>query len=247
MKKEPLSARWSHIAAINFVAPSELLSKHLPRGLELATFEGEQLLTLKAFRFCDTRMHGLPVPFYGDFTELFLSFVAQREVGGELRQGWVFIRKVVPKRSVALVGRVLYNEDYIKRPMRHELRLDSRGAGPSSIRYEWQNAGWNSLEVRSHAGPPRQPSPTSVEAFITRLYGGFAATRDGRPLEFSATHPDWRVWPACEGQLDGDLAATFGGAFGEVLRTTPHSACIAEGSAVTLGKAQLIEGARRAA
>jgi len=247
MKRDPLAARWEHIAAVNFVAPAELLAPHLPVGLELARFEDQHLLTLMAFRFCETRMRGLPVPFFGDFTEIFLSFVAEREVNGAPRRGWVFIRKVVPKRSVALVGRLLYNEDYIKRSMRHRVHVDPSGRSPSIVRYEWENGGLNTLEVRSQAGALRVPVPGSVDDFVTDLWGGFASTRRGRAIEFSATHPRWRVWPACEGTLRGDLAATFGAGLGAILCGKPHSALIAEGSAVSLGKAEPIPQLRRAA
>lgn len=234
-----VTARWSNVAVMNFVVDPALLRGYMPGGVELATFRDQHLLSLVGFQFQDTRLGRVPVPFYGDFIELFLGFFVQRRVGDQHRRGWIFIRKIVPGTMVALVGRMLYKEDYIKRPMRAitEGRDDTPDRAPH-VRYEWNNAGrWNSLDIRCADPTPNLLREGTIEHYVTENYGGFARRKDGRGIEFPAEHTPWLVWPAAEARLDCDVEALYGAQFAETLRAAPHSAFLASGSAVTLGKA----------
>lgn len=234
-----LTARWSGMAVLNFESPPELLGPFLPSGLELAAFDNRHLLSMVAFRFADTRMNGRRVPFYGNFIELFLGFQAQRTVADGSRRAWVFVRKIVPSAMVATVGRLLYNEDYIRRPMRVDLQEGSDA--PIHARYAWQNRGrWNTLYVEAEHGRPEVPAAGTVEAFVTDNYGGFSKRRSGRTIEFHVAHPPWQVWRARDARLDCDIDDIYGPEFGEVLSREPHSAFLASGSDVTLGKPYLI-------
>ena len=50
------------------------------------------------------------------------------------------------------------------------------------------------------------------------------------------THPPWPVWKVRNVRLDCDVAALYGPAFAEVLTGEPHSAFVAQGSAVAVGR-----------
>ena len=53
-------------------------------------------------------------------------------------------------------------------------------------------------------------------------------------MEYQVTHPQWRVWRGASGGFEGDGAALYGDALGEVLRRVPDSAFIADGSPVVV-------------
>jgi uncharacterized protein YqjF (DUF2071 family) len=243
MKPQPsqsyITAQWSNMAVMNFVVDPALLIRYLPRGLELSPYENKHLLSLVGFQFQNTRMGRFAVPFYGDFIELFLAFFARRQVQGRERRAWLFIRKIVPSSVVATVGRTLYREDYIRRPMRAVFPRNDPGASPSShVRYEWQNRGrWNYMDVSCHNSQPHYPQPGSIEHFVTDNYGGFSLRKDTRGIEFPVEHPPWQVRPAHDARLDCDVEELYGAEFAPALRSTPHSAFVASGSLVSLGKA----------
>jgi hypothetical protein len=235
-----ITAHWSDIAVINYEADPQLLRRFLPAGLELARYSDHHLLSLVSFRYRDTRMGGVRVPFYGQFIELYLGFFAQHERRNEIHRGWVFIKKIVPGRVIAATGRILYNEEYIRRPMR-ELIEHGTQQRPYRVRYEWKDGGsWHGLEVRASALNPQSPAEGSVEHYVTQNYGAFAKTKRGGTIEFPADHPTWDVWPSEYASLDGDAERIFDADIAGVLKAPHHSAFIASGSHVSLGKATSI-------
>ena len=145
-----LTAEWRHLAILTFQAEPALLRRYVPEGTELDTHDGRALISLVGFRFLQTRVLGLPMPFHRHFDEVNLRFYVRREVRGEIRRGVTFIREIVPRRLIAWVARLAYNEPYIALPMRSE--IPSAGA-PIRVRYAWKStAGWQDLALSQ--GPP---------------------------------------------------------------------------------------------
>jgi hypothetical protein len=54
----------------------------------------------------------LAVLFHRNFKEVKLRFYVRYKNQGEWRRGVVFIRELVPKRTVALVANYVYGENY---------------------------------------------------------------------------------------------------------------------------------------
>lgn len=139
----------------------------------------------------------------------------------------VFIREVAPRRAIALVARVVYNEPYIALPMRHQVA----GEPPRAV-YEWRQGGrWARLGAVAQ-GERALPSPESHRAFITEHYWGYTRQRDGGTLEYQVTHPQWGVWDAALTELP-DLTRLYGREWGAAL-VDPLSVLIADGSAVAV-------------
>ncbi len=125
-----LTAEWRHLAILNYVVDSQLLQPLVPTGTELDFFGGRTYVSLVGFRFLNTKVLGLSIPFHRDFDEVNLRFYVNRISDGELRRGVVFIREVVPRRAIAALARGLYNEKYVALPMRHEIT-------PARVSYGW--------------------------------------------------------------------------------------------------------------
>jgi uncharacterized protein YqjF (DUF2071 family) len=231
--REFLTARWQWLAMLNYEVEPATLLPFVPAGTELDSFDGITYASMVGFLFLDTRVLGYPVPFHRDFEEVNLRFYVRRKAADGWRRGVVFIKEIVPRRAIATIARVVYEENYVRLPMRH--RLD----GPM-VRYEWRlRDRWNSLQVRAQ-GEPSLPAPGSTEAFITEHYWGYTARRRGPSLEYRVEHAPWRVWQVADASLTCDAGVLYGPAFAEVLSRPPWSAFLAEGSPVTVCQATKI-------
>jgi uncharacterized protein YqjF (DUF2071 family) len=261
-----LSAEWRDLVMLNYEVDPQLLSEYVPRGTELDSFGGKTYVSLVGFRFLRTKLFGvLPLPFHSNFDEVNLRFYVRRREGDEERRGVVFIREIVPKRAVAWLARMAYGENYSRYPMRH---LVSANGGVKSAEYEWRLRGsWAKLHAEGE-GDPGFPGEGSLEQFITEHYWGYSALpgsiisraplteasgalsfrgprspslqRDGGTIEYHVTHPQWRVWQGARAGFEGDGGEIYGGAFAQMLRRSPDSAFIAEGSPVVVFKGRRI-------
>ena len=237
-----LTAEWRYLAMLNYEVDPALLNKYVPSGTELDRWNGKLFVSLVGFRFLNTKVFGMGIPFHRDFDEVNLRFYVRRQAGSEVRRGVVFIREIVPRWAIATVARVVYNEKYVALPMRHrvEPRRDAKSAGINSggmnVEYGWKTKrGWNKLTL-STAGEPALPQEGSEEQFITEHYWGYAAQRDCGCVEYRVEHPSWRVWSAPDARFAGDMEEHYGSELAAVLKTRPASAFLAEGSEVTVRK-----------
>lgn len=226
-----LTAEWRDLVMLNYEVAPERLRDFVPRGTDLDAFDGKTLVSLVGFRFLRTRIFGVvAVPFHSNFDEINLRFyVRRRDESGEARRGVVFIREIVPRRAIATIARLAYNENYSCHPMRHHVSVDGAGV---RAKYEWGLGGkWMGLHAEAD-GAPGLPADGGMEQFISEHYWGYSRQPDGGTLEYQVTHPQWRVWRSASAGFEGDGAAMYGPAFGDVLARKPDSAFIADGSAV---------------
>jgi uncharacterized protein YqjF (DUF2071 family) len=231
-----LTARWRHLAMLNYEVDRALLAPLVPRGTELDDFDGALLASIVGFRFLDTRVLGVAIPGHSDFDEVNLRFyVRGRGPDGAWRRAVVFVKEIVPRAAVALVARWCYNEPYLALPMGHTLELDAaKPDAPGAAEYRGRLGGrWQRIRVEA-AGAPCLPAPGSEAEFVTEHYWGYTAQRDGGCKEYRVHHPRWRVWNAARAALDADLAPLYGAAFASALAGAPRSALLAEGSEVAV-------------
>lgn len=226
-----LTAEWRHLALLNYEVDPALLEARIPPGTELDLFEGRAFVSLVGFRFLDTRVRGIPVPFHRDFDEVNLRFYVRRCEAGVVKRGVVFIQEIVPRRAIAAIARWVYHENYRAMPMSHVVM--DEGAGPS-VEYRWRlGPVWNRLSV-SATSAAHDTAGGSLEQFIAEHYWGYCAQPDGRTTEYQVAHPPWRVWGVASAEFSGDAAALYGSDFAAILNRPPDSAILAEGSPVTV-------------
>ena len=220
---------------LNYVVPPGLLHQHVPSGTQLDEWQGKTYVSIVGFLFRNTRVLGVPIPWHRNFEELNLRFYVRRTVDGEVRRAVTFIKELVPRRAIATVARLAYNEPYEAVPMRHSIsRAHASALTPDSVEYSWRHGGrWARLSVRPIGGPSPIESG-SEEEFITEHYWGYTRQRDGSTVEYQVQHPRWRVWQVSAPRLEGDLASLYGEQFAEVLSHPPSSAFLAEGSPISV-------------
>jgi uncharacterized protein YqjF (DUF2071 family) len=217
---------------LNYEAPPDLLAPLVPAGVEMDRWNGTLYVSVVGFLFRDTRVLGLSIPRHRTFQEVNLRFYVRREVDGETRRGVVFIRELVPRRAIAMVARLMYNEPYLAFPMRH--RFTTTQSGSVERRFEWRVAGsWTGIWSRTE-GPSRRLERDTEAEFITEHYWGYTRQRDGGTIEYRVDHPRWNVWSAHDARIDGNVAPVYGPMFARVLAGPPRSAFVADGSPVTV-------------
>jgi hypothetical protein len=229
-----LAAEWRYLAMLNYRVSSELLLPYVPVGTELDLWNGAAYVSVVGFHFERTRLAGIAIPFHTTFEEVNLRCYIRRTVGGEARRAVCFIRELVPRRAIATVARLVYNEPYLARPMSHEIRHSGALSDAPRVEYSW-NAGASGCAVSVAAkGVGRPLEPGSEEEFITQHYWGYTRQRDGGTIEYEVRHPSWNVWHAETATLTGDLSDVYPLAFLPTLSNEPYSAFIADGSAVSV-------------
>jgi uncharacterized protein YqjF (DUF2071 family) len=234
MPRPFLTAEWRNLLMLNYELEPDVLRHRVPVGTELDTWQGRTFVSLVAFLFADTRVLGVPIPGHRTFEEVNLRFYVRRKVGEELRRAVVFIREVVPRVAIATVARLAYNEPYVALPMRHSYGLPRHDGIPETVEYQWKvRTAWAAVAatVSSDGGVP---VAGSQEEFITEHYWGYTRQRDGGTVEYHVSHPKWRVWPVDARLHAPDLSPLYGSALASVIRQTPASAFIADGSAVAV-------------
>lgn len=220
---------------LNYEIDPAVLRPLVPDGVELDTWDGRHLVSAVGFRFLDTRLLGVPVPFHRNFDEINLRFYVRRRDDDGWRRGVVFVKEIVPRPALATVARVVYGERYVARPMRHRIELAPDGATPDGVvEYSWRDAGtWHHVRAATVGGP--QPLVAgSQEEFVTEHYWGYAAQRGGGSVEYRVEHPSWHVWQARDPVLECAVEQVYGPSFVESLAARPVSAFIADGSAVVV-------------
>ena len=227
-----LSAEWRQLAMVNYEVDPAVLRPLVPAGIELDTFEGRSFVSMVGFLFLQTRVFGFRFPFHTNFEEVNLRFYVRRQTGGAegWRRGTVFIKEMVPRRVIATMARLLYNEPYLTRPMRHTVET-------TRAQYDWRQDGrWQSLSVTGAEGNWQEIAPGSEEEFITEHYWGYNRQRDGRTLEYQVEHPRWRMRAAREHRFDCDVRSLYGAEFVPFLTGAASSAFLVEGAPVSVRK-----------
>lgn len=223
-----LTAEWRYVAMLNWEIDPSLLAPHVPYGTELDELDGRTFVSLVGFRFLNTRVLGMSIPFHRDFDEVNLRFYVRRREAG-LRRGVVFIREIVPRWAIATVARLAYSENYRSLPMSHHIH---EADGALEVEYAWRLRGaWHRLSTRAK-GEPRPMVEGSLEQFIAEHYWGYSARSATASVEYQVAHPAWRVWDVTGASYVGDPEALYGREVGAVLRRPPDSALLAEGSPV---------------
>lgn len=230
-----LTARWHHLAMLNYEVPPEILAPLVPAGTELDSWQGRTFVSVVGFLFLDTRVLGVAIPGHRNFEEVNLRFYVRRKAEEGWRRGVVFVKEIVPRLAIAGTARLLYGEKYVALPMRHSITGDPARGG-MSVMYGWRHRGrWNGIDAVVE-GEPKEALPGSEEEFITEHYWGYSSLRGGGCVEYQVEHPRWRVWSLLRPVLDCDVASLYGPQFAAPLAAAPSSAFLADGSEVVVRK-----------
>ncbi len=238
-----LTTEWQHILAmLSYAVEPELLAPHLPEGVELDLWNGRPFVSLVGFVFRNTRLLGVPIPFYRNFPELNLRFYVRRPDEPNGGTGVVFIREIVARRAVSLMARLVYNENFRRLPMRSQIVPRQRdGAAGPTVAYAWRLAGaWNRLRMEC-AGQARRPASGSLEEFVVEREWGYGRRPRGGTLKYQVEHSPWNVWQPTRTELQCNAEKMYGRQWVPILASEPDSAILVDGSAIVLRRGVALE------
>jgi uncharacterized protein YqjF (DUF2071 family) len=227
--KKFLTAKWLDLVMANYTVEPSLLSEFVPEGTELDFWNGECYASLVAFKFFETRVLGLPVPFHRNFLEVNLRFYVRRETGNEIRRGVVFIKEIVPRRAIAMIARYAYGEPYETWKMR--LLQNEK-----QLAYSWSNNDCeNSVAVESGENMG-VPETNSHGEFIIEHYWGYTKRSSSRTDEYKVEHPKWELFGVENAQIAIDFGKTYDERFAFLSEQQPKSILLAKGSEISVYK-----------
>jgi uncharacterized protein len=231
--KRFLTAKWQDLVMANYKVDQSLLTGFLPKHTTLDLHEGDCYVSLVAFKFLDTKVLGIPVPFHTNFEEVNLRFYVKREMKDEVRRGVVFVKEIVPKAAISFVAKTIYGEPY-------ETWQMSNKKSDGELGYFWSKDKVKNrvnIEYKENLGIP--PAGSHRE-FIIEHYWGYTKRNANRTDEYKVEHPKWEVFNVNYAEIEVDFGKTYGERFGFLTEQEPNTIFLAKGSEVAVYKGEKI-------
>ncbi|WP_027382181.1 YqjF family protein [Epilithonimonas caeni] len=222
-----LTAEWRKLAIINYEINPEILLPYLPKGTELDLYQGKCLVSLVGFMFLNTKLLGISVPFHKNFEEVNLRFYVKKLENEVWKRGVVFIKEIVPKKTLSLVANKFYNENYYTLPMSH---LIIESDNEISVFYSWQTSKLNTMALKV-ANIQEEMIGDSDFEFITEHYFGFTKN-EIQTSEYEVKHPKWNFYEVKNYEITVDFKENYGTDFTVLNNSKPISVMLAEGSEI---------------
>lgn len=224
-----LEAEWENLALFNYEVNREILEKYVPAGTEIDTWNNKCYASLVGFMFKNTKVIGVKFPFHINFEEVNLRFYVKRFENGEWKRGVVFIKEIVPKKTITFIANTLYQEHYETQKMRHEI---VEAEDTNTFVYQWKNKDqWNTIELQT-AKKPKEIEINSEAEFITEHYFGYTKIDEETTFEYEVQHPRWEQFEVLNHKIDIDFPENYGKDFEFLENTIPTSVFLAKGSAI---------------
>jgi uncharacterized protein len=237
MRKTFLTAEWRKLIIINYSIDPNKLLPYLPHKTELDFWNDQCYVSLVGFRFLNTKLKGISLPFHRDFEEINLRFYVRYKDGNTWKRGVTFIKEIVPKPALTFVANSFYGEKYVTLPTKYQWELNSDSM---KVAYEWKHKGeWDSIEVTA-ASTSLHIVPGSEEEFITEHYWGYTPINDRLSSEYQVEHPKWQTYPVMSHKISVRFGELYGAEFGLLKDALPQSIMLAEGSVISVRGASKI-------
>lgn len=234
-----LSAKWEHLAMINYEVDPEILLPHLPYATELDFYENKALVSVVGFMFNNTKVFGFRWPLHTSFEEVNLRFYVKHFDGSAWKRGVVFFSEIVPRRIIATMANILYREHYHAKPMTHSISFKK---DETVLTYKWKHLKmWNSIDMTADVSLS-DIQPGSEEEFIFEHYWGYNKYDKKTTIEYGVEHDIWKVHKVKDWKLECNVASLYGEEFVPFLSERPSSVFLAKGSEVVIRKPRFIRG-----
>jgi uncharacterized protein len=199
---------WTDVLFVHVpVSPDELL-RHVPRGLELDTYDGRAYISLVGFRL---KLRPAGLPFLPGLSSL-LELNVRTYVRCHESPGIIFLRMYADHRVAVAAARLLTPLCYQPAKMR-AARSDG---GPSSFSCHSAASAGDFLAEFTISRPYQQPDPDSLAAWLVERYTLFVPTPAGL-LAATVDHPRWKIADAEAHLLRQTLTDRFAASAGDCL------------------------------
>ena len=224
-----LTAQWQQLILVNYTVPPAILKPYIPKGTELDLWQDQCYVSLVGFLFKDTKVLGIKIPKHHTFEEVNLRFYVKRFESGSWKRGVVFIKEIVPKKTLTWVANTLYKEHYETQTMSHS---HERKGEVLNIQYTWQQ-NQNQQSIAVNAYDFLTPIDENTEAeFILEHYYGYTQYNNHTTFEYEVQHPKWEQYFIKNYTIDVDFEQEYGSSFAILNNLKPRSVYLAKGSEI---------------
>jgi len=232
-----LRANWLRMASANYIVDPCLLEKYLPKGTVLESYNGQHYVSLVAFRYSQTRLLNIQIPFYSIFEEINLRFYVKREIApGKWRSEVAFTKLFFPKNALTLVAKHIYKENYETRAMRHKWTENKEILFTS---YGLKKDRWHNFDLKS-AVKSEVIDVNSSAFFFSKHYWGTSHINEKSCTIYEIQHPEWSAYPIKEWDINFDFNTVFGSDFKQLTNRQPESVHLFDGSEVVVCKKKIL-------
>lgn len=218
----------------NYEIEPSLLQQFVPEGTKPDFCDGKCYVSLVAFKFLNTKVLNVPIPFHVNFEEVNLRFYVRRETAEEARRGVVFIKEIVPRTAIAFVARAFYGEPY-------ETWKMSRAQTEGELSYFWSKGNCKNhltIKIGENLGVPKE---NSHGEFIIEHYWGYTKRGANRTDEYKVEHPKWELFEVNHYEIDVDFEFAYGEKFAFLSYAKPQSILMAQGSDIAVYKGERLK------
>ena len=238
MRSAFLTAEWRKLAIANYSIDPLLLKPYLPYKTELDYWNTKCYVSLVGFRFVNTRLKGLRIPFHRNFEEVNLRFYVRYKDASGWKRGVTFIKEIVPRSALTFVANTIYKEKYVTLPMKHSWITEK---DILSVFYQWKyDKYWNDLSLTVQ-NSPFDIKEGSEEEFVTEHYWGYTKINEKQTSEYGVEHPRWQVYPVKESKINVRFENLYGKDFNFLNEQKPDSFMLAEGSEIIVRSSKRIK------
>ncbi|TMI87369.1 MAG: DUF2071 domain-containing protein [Bacteroidetes bacterium] len=229
MNSKFLTAEWRKLAIANYPVDPEILIPFLPFKTELDFWNDKCYVSLVGFRFINTKIKGLTIPFHRHFEEVNLRFYVRYKDSTGWKRGVTFIKEIVPKRALTFIANTVYRENYMTLPMKHSWDLQK---DLLIVSYHWKHkTQWNEFKITATNTPADIPE-NSEEQFITEHYWGYTQINNACTSQYGVEHPKWQTYPIMKILIKVSFDKIYGEQFHFLNNLNPDSVMLAEGSEI---------------
>ena len=233
-----LRSNWLRLASANYIIEPHLLDKYIPKGTVLEEHNGKHYVSLVAFRYSQTRLLNIQVPFHTNFEEINLRFYVKRKIAPHVwRSEVAFTKLFFPKTALTFVAKHIYKENYETKRMRHNWSENDRQLLTS---YGLKKNRWHDFELMTEK-ESNVIDAHSSEAFFSKHYWGTSQINDNSCTIYKIEHPEWKVFRVNDWKINFDFNKVFGSEFKHLTDNKPESVYLYDGSEVVVHKKKIIQ------
>jgi len=237
-KKIFLEANWERLVSANYVVDPEILKDHLPEGTELELFNGKCYVSLVAFRYSETKLMKVRIPFHQMFEEINLRIYVKRKIGvDQWRSEVAFPKLFFPKRSLSIVANSIYKENYETRRMRHKWVEDTDLLHTS---YSLNKGTWHELSIVTDK-KRMSIEPNTPEHLFSKHYWGTSQIDENKCTIYEVDRSEWKMYTTVESKVSFDFRMVFGNEFHELSSIEPESVHLFDGSPVKVFRKSILD------
>jgi uncharacterized protein YqjF (DUF2071 family) len=232
-----LKANWLRLASANYIIDPSILHEHLPKGTELESHNGKYFISLVAFRYCETRLLNLRIPFHQIFEEVNLRFYVKREISrGKWRSEVAFTKLYFPKRALTFVARTMYKENYETAKMKHFWQNNGTELLTS---YGLKKNQWHNIKIISSIDT-QTIDLNSNEHFFSKHFWGTSQVNSNSATVYKIEHPEWRTHRVLDYDISFDFEKVFGEEFKQLSFLQPDSVHLFDGSEIVVNRKSIV-------